>query len=191
MMRKHVAIALTSLVLLTSVGCATYRDDLDRGTNHFRNHDYEKAVVLFDVLERDLDSLSPQERAQYCYYRGMSHHLLEQRRHARHWLGRAAAREASYEGALSPDEARKTKEVLDVLNRDRWGGASTPSASLTCSSDNDCSTGQFCDDRKCKDTPATGDDGTPAATKGPDGGCSADSDCPGTKLCESGICKAP
>ena len=38
---------------------------------------------------------------------------------------------------------------------------------MTCSSDNDCSTGQFCDDRKCKDTPATGDDGPYEAVRNP------------------------
>ncbi len=182
--------------LWLSTACATYRDDLDRAVNHYHAREYEKALVLFDVLEYDLDSLSPQERAEYCFYRGMSHYLLEQRAHARHWLGRAAARDKAFGGGLNPEEAKKAAATLDNLNRDRWGDAETPAANKTCQVDGDCAEGQFCDNNACTDAPAKPTVPDPSATgepppKKPDGGCATDADCPGTEICEANTCKAP
>jgi hypothetical protein len=154
--------ALVGGALLMSVAamsaCATYRDDLDRAVAHYNSRAYDRAVVLFDVLEPDLDSLSPPERARYAYYRGMSHFLLEQRRHARHWLGNAAAREKAAEGSLHPEELAKLGETLDDLNEDRWGGAKTPSAEKKCQVDLDCVKGQFCDDGSCKEAPSSAEE---------------------------------
>ena len=193
-MLKQLAFGVLCIALMA---CATYRDDLDRAVNHYNSREYEKALVLFNVLEHDVDSLSPQERAQYCFFRGMSHYLLEQRANARHWLGRAAAREKAYEGALNPEEAKKTNETLRDLNQDRWGGAKTKSANKSCTVDSDCNEGQYCESNACTDPPGTeseGKEGDPAANTPapvPDGGCSSDADCPGTEICDNSKCTAP
>ena len=86
-------------MLLSS--CATYRDDLDRAMVHYHSNEYDKALALLEVLEDDIDSLSPSERAHYSYYRGLSHYRLDQRHDARHWLGVAAARNKARAGSLS------------------------------------------------------------------------------------------
>lgn len=147
---------LVGLLALTA-GCATYRDDLDRSIGHYESRQYDKALALLVVLEPDLDSLSPAERAQYAYFRGMSHFLLEQRYDARHWLGRAAAREKLRAGLLRPDEKKKTDETLAKLNKERLGGAETPATSEpapSCEADAECGEGKFCDAGKCAPVPA-------------------------------------
>lgn len=147
MLRKLFSVA----AMVALVGCATYRDDLDRSMVHYHANNYDKALALLEVVEPDLDSLSPSERAQYAYYRGMSHFRLEQRRDARHWLGRSAAREKADEGSLSSEELKRVNDTLTDLNKDRWGGASTEAAETkTCAADTDCEGGQFCDGGVCK-----------------------------------------
>lgn len=136
--------------------CATYRDDLDRSVEHYNARSYDRALALLEVLEPDIDSLSAPERAQYAYYRGMSHFLLEQRLHARHWLGVAAAREKADEGSLNPDEKKKVEDTLTDLNKDRYGGSEVSVAEkVKCNVDNDCVKGQFCDNSVCKKAPAS------------------------------------
>jgi hypothetical protein len=143
---------------VTLGGCATYRDDLDRSVQHYNSRSYDKALALLEVLEPDIDSLSEAERAQYAYYRGMSHFLLEQRLHARHWLGRAAAREKGHEGSLNPDEKKKVDDTLTDLNKDRYGGSDVAAPEKTkCNVDNDCVKGKFCDGGVCTQAPASGD----------------------------------
>lgn len=195
------------LAITAASACATYRDDLDRAVAHYNDRQYDRAVVLFDVLEPDLDSLSVPERARYAYYRGMSHFLAEQRRDARHWLGRAAAREKVAKGSLHPDEVTKMEETLGDLNQDRWGGASTPSAKpKACEADADCAKGQFCDDGSCRDAPGSDQGGSPEGAEpsgskddakassggaSSDGGCERDADCSGTLVCTDGRCVKP
>lgn len=138
--------------------CATYRDDLDRSVEHYNARSYDRALALLEVLEPDIDSLSAPERAQYAYYRGMSHFLLEQRLHARHWLGVAAAREKADEGSLNPDEKKKVEDTLTDLNKDRYGGSDVSAPEkVKCNVDNDCVKGQFCDSNVCKKAPASDD----------------------------------
>ncbi len=149
-------------------GCATYRDDLDRSVQHYNARSYDKALALLEVLEPDIDSLSEAERAQYAYYRGMSHFLLEQRLHARHWLGRAAAREKGNEGSLNPEEKKKVGETLGELNKDRYGGSDVPAPERAkCNVDVDCVKGQFCENSLC--TKAPGGDGKDGDKKKNDG----------------------
>lgn len=162
---------VTATLVATAGGCATYRDDLDRAMGHYNGRQYDRALALLEVLEPDIDSLSEAERAQYAYYRGMSHFLLDQRLHARHWLGRAAAREKKNEGSLQPGELEKIDDTLTDLNKARYGGAETPAESdASCSKDEDCGDGSFCNGSVCKATAdasktkprdATGDDVTP------------------------------
>ena len=85
-------VAIVGLCAATAAGCSNYRDDLDRAASHYNRNQYENALALLQPLELDLDSLSEQERAQYAYYRGMSHFRLNQRRDARHWPDRPEAR---------------------------------------------------------------------------------------------------
>lgn len=150
---------LTATLIGSLAACATYRDDLDRSVEHYNARAYDKALALLEVLEPDIDSLSEAERAQYAYYRGMSHFLLEQRLHARHWLGRAAAREKKNEGSLNPDEKKKVDDTLTDLNKDRYGGSDVPAPEqeTKCNVDNDCVKGQFCDSGICKATSTLGD----------------------------------
>jgi hypothetical protein len=152
------ALSVLALSVLSGVsaGCATYRADLDRSIGHYDRHHYDRALALLVVLEPDLDSLSPSERAQYAYYRGMSHFLLEQRRDARHWLAVAAAREKLQAGLLRPDEKKKTEEILTQLNEERLGGATTPAtgeAPTSCETDAACGEGKFCDGGRCAPVP--------------------------------------
>ncbi len=154
-----VGCALVGALLVGSLaGCSTYRADLDRAMAHYHARSYDRALALLEVLEPDIDSLSEAERAQYDFYRGMSHFLLEQRLHARHWLGLAAAREKGQEGSLNPDEKKKVGDTLEDLNKDRYGGSEVPAPErVKCNVDTDCVKGQFCDNGVCKKPPADAD----------------------------------
>ena len=55
-MRRFVTIAL-ALAAATSIGCATYSQDLERAKTHYEANQYEAALALFRVLELDFDSL--------------------------------------------------------------------------------------------------------------------------------------
>jgi hypothetical protein len=159
--------ALLSWLLVLGAACATYRDDLDRSMQHYNAREYEQALALLEVLEKDIDSLSVAERAQYSYYRGMSHFLLDQRFHARHWLGLAAAREKTDVGSLHPDEKKKVEDTLAELNKRVYGGSDVPAVDRQkCNVDTDCVKGQFCDN---------GEDG----------------DCPSSQKCVGDTCKRP
>lgn len=179
--------AAVVFLAIAVAGCATYRDDLDRAANHYKNNEPERALVLLEVLEIDIDSLSPAERAQYAYYRGMSYLRLKQRRDARHWLGRADAREKQNKGALSTEENTRVADALKDLNEERYGGAAKADEppEKKCEADNECSEGQFCDSGQCaKQADAKGDDKKKKS-------CKSDTDCAGSELCESGSCVAP
>ncbi len=149
-----------SAALVTCLwGCTTYRSDLERARAHYAANEYDKALALLDVLEIDIDSLSEAERAQYAYYRGMSHFRLDQKRDARHWLGNAAARELAAQGSLSPDEKKRVEETLTKLNPSYWGEVSTldeqtggSAGGKPCKVDLDCIQGEFCDGGQCKKT---------------------------------------
>ncbi len=108
--------------LLLLVGCTTYRDDLQRARLHYNANEYDRALVLLEVLEHDIDSLSEAERVQYSYIRGMSHFRLEQKRDARHWLANAVAREQAPtgKGSLTPDEMKRSEETVASLNGPYW-----------------------------------------------------------------------
>ncbi|MBW2526516.1 MAG: hypothetical protein JRI23_20210, partial [Deltaproteobacteria bacterium] len=147
-------IAVVGLCAATTAGCSNYRDDLDRAASHYNRNQYENAIALLQPLELDLDSLSDQERAQYAYYRGMSHFRLNQRRDARHWLGVAAAGEKATNGSLGVEENKRVADTLDELNRAVFGLAeSVGPKGRPCKSDADCDQGQFCDAEHCTKTP--------------------------------------
>lgn len=143
---------LVAAFLLALVGCATYRDDFDRARLHYDANEYDRALLLLEVLEGDIDSLSQVERAQYAYYRGMSHFRLEQKRDARHWLANAAARERAAEGSLPTDAKSRVDEMLVKLNAPYFGESSGDAETSPgrCKTDLDChKKGQFCDAGAC------------------------------------------
>jgi len=188
--------ATVLLGALAAPGCATYRDDLDRAMGHYQGNEYAKALVLLEVLEKDLDSLSQPERARYAYYRGMSHFRLNQRRDARHWLGRSAAREKASKGALSKEENKRVADTLADLNKDRWGGAATPAAEegKPCAADSDCVQGQFCDAGTCKESPKVTTPPPPGTEPPPakEATCQSDADCmQAGQVCQGGVCTSP
>lgn len=142
---------LVATLVFALFGCATYRDDFVRARGHYDANEYDKALLLLEVLERDIDSLSAAERAQYAYVRGMSHFRLEQKRDARHWLGNAAAREFSAQGSLSTDAKARVDELLKKLNGPYFGESNSGDTSTgECRTDLDCEKkGQFCDAGAC------------------------------------------
>lgn len=143
--------SLFAALLLGTVACATYRDDFDRARAHYEGNRYDQALALLEILEHDIDSLSVAERAQYAYFRGMSHFRLEQSRDARHWLGNAAARELAAQGALPPDLKARLDETLSRLNAPYHGevAGAGPATAAACQSDPDCGPAAFCDAGRC------------------------------------------
>ncbi len=123
---------------LASAGCATYKNDLDRATKHYEANEFEAALALFRVLEPDMDSFSPGEKAQYAYFRGMTDYRLAGlanpgsgvadpkksfRDNSRHWLAVAAAIEKQTPGGLMAEQKQRLNDALTDLNHDWYGGA--------------------------------------------------------------------
>jgi hypothetical protein len=115
-------------VALLANGCATYSDDLQRGVKYYDANEHERSLAIFRSLEPDMDSLRPEDRVRYYYYRGMTGYRLASdtykvRPDARHWLGLARAAEGELPAALSEEQKARLTEALDDLNRDVFGGA--------------------------------------------------------------------
>jgi hypothetical protein len=104
-------------------GCATYREDLNRAQVLYEENEYERALSLFRVLERDTDSLSLNDQARYAYLRGMTDYRLGFRPDARHWLAIARATEQEHPGGLSQSWKERLDQALNDLNHDVYGGA--------------------------------------------------------------------
>jgi hypothetical protein len=113
--------AFASLLLLAS-GCATYREDLNRGQRLYEENQYEHALAIWRVLEEDMDSLSHNDQARYAYLRGMTDFRLKFRPDARYWLGVAKAIEQEHGGGLSVEWQERLKVTLTELNQDVYGG---------------------------------------------------------------------
>ncbi|HMJ14479.1 MAG TPA: hypothetical protein VK524_23850 [Polyangiaceae bacterium] len=111
------------LLLLSFSGCATYREDLNRGQRLYEENEYERALAVWRVLESDRDSLSANDQSRYAYLRGMTDYRLGFRADARHWLAMAKATEQKYPGGLSQPWKQRLDEALDDLNREVYGGA--------------------------------------------------------------------
>lgn len=121
-----------------AAGCATYKDDLGRATDHYNKNQFEPALALLRVLEDDVDSFSAADRAQYAYVRGMTDYRLSglqqqgtgvadpakgYRINARHWLAIASAIEKNTPGGLTDEEKKHLGDALADLNHDVYGGA--------------------------------------------------------------------
>jgi hypothetical protein len=168
-------LAALAAPLVVLAGCTTYQDDLSRGQKYYEGNEHERALAVLRALEHDLDSLKPEDRVKYFYYRGMTDYRLASdtykvRPDARHWLGLAQAGEEETPAALSDEQKTRVKEALDDLARDVYGGA-----------DNDDSAKK--DDKKASDgakakSKKADDDDAPKKKKATDGG---DDDAPKKK----------
>jgi hypothetical protein len=176
-------VGLTVGLCSAVVSCTTYRDHLNRGQRYYDENDYEKALSLWRVLEPDMDSLSDQERARYCYLRGMTDYRLGYRSHARHWLAVAKAIERKYPGGLDEDWQHRADEALTDLNKDVYGverfeASEAPAPDAT------------------EEAAPAAETVTEPAEKAPaekalSGKCRTDSDCGGDQVCISRKCVSP
>lgn len=112
--------------LLMAAGCATYSDDLKRGQRMYLETHYDRALAIWRILERDLDSLSPSEQSQYQFLRGMTDYRLGMRADARHWLAVAKANHEAHPGGLDRDAEAQLDLVLAELNREVYASLPGP-----------------------------------------------------------------
>lgn len=166
-MRKAFALAIALLF----VGCATYREDLNRGQRYFEENEYDRSLAIWRMLETDLDSLEYTDQARYAYMRGMTDLRLDFRADARHWLAYAKAVEQEHPGGLKPEWKANIDKHLDELNVDWFRGSERFDQSRSTA------------DVTTREAPGTGD--KPKA-----GTCSTGADCPDGQTCQSGECVA-
>ncbi len=119
-MRSIACFILVSACALA--GCATYSDALNRAERHYQASDYERTLSSLKLLEADIDSLSPADRARYAYLRGMADYRMNFRADARHWLALARAIDKASPGGLQPAWRQMMTEALEDLDRDVRGG---------------------------------------------------------------------
>jgi hypothetical protein len=105
-----------ALILVGVMGCATYRDDLARGQNYYNLTQYDNALSVWRMLERDWDSLEPGEQARYAYFRGMTDYRMGYRADARHWLAISKAINEKHPGGLDSSALNQLEQVLAPLN---------------------------------------------------------------------------
>ena len=111
-------IAALLLLALSVVGCATYREDLNRGQRLYEQNEYEHALAIWRELEPDADSLKENDQARYAYLRGMTDYRLGFRPDARHWLAIAKAVEEEHPGGLTQQWKDRLADALKDLNKD-------------------------------------------------------------------------
>ena len=113
------------------MGCATYRDDLDRGQQYYKLNQYNNALSVWRVLESDWDSLNYADQARYAYLRGMTDVRLGFRADARHWLAVAKAVSAQHPGGLDAQASAQLEQSLGELNRAVYAAGQAPSPTAT------------------------------------------------------------
>ena len=112
---------------LVVAGCATYSQDLERARRHYQDLEFKKALAVLRMLGEDLDALSPAERAQFAFLRGMTDLRLadtlpdkgperaEFRACARDWLDRALALDKAAGSSLTADQQARSRAALAQL----------------------------------------------------------------------------
>jgi hypothetical protein len=115
--------SLLLLVVAITSGCATYRDELNRGQLFYTDNQYEKALAVWRLLESDIDSLNYDEQVRYAFFRGMTDYRLGFRADARHWLSLAKAVDSQHRGGLTDDTRAELEVTLGELNRQVWSAA--------------------------------------------------------------------
>lgn len=111
-------LALASSAALLLAACTTYRSQLHRGQRYYEENQYEAALALWRDLEADADSLTPEERARYAYFRGMTNYRLGQRAEARYWLSLAQAGEQLHPSSLGEERRQRLEATLSELQKD-------------------------------------------------------------------------
>jgi hypothetical protein len=119
-MRSALVVVL-SLGAVALTGCATYHEDLQRGQRAYEANAHEQALAIFRMLETDTSHLTPQERAEYSYLRGMTDFRIGYKADARHWLALAKAMEDQSPGTLQGDWKPRMEEALTALNEEVYG----------------------------------------------------------------------
>ena len=127
------SIAVLGFSLVGLIGCATYRDDLSRGQHYYDLNQYDNALSVWRMLERDWDSLDYAEQARYAYLRGMTDYRMGYRADARHWLALSEAIVAKHPGGLDAQATAQLNQALTQLNEAvyRGGPATSPVAAGT------------------------------------------------------------
>ncbi len=166
-MRLYRALIVALAVPLAA--CATYREDLNRGQRLYDENDYERALAIWRVLERDTDSLQLTDQARYAYLRGMTDLALGFRPDARHWLAIAKATELQHPGGLSEQWKQRMEQEIDKLNQEVYGGAEASRESASTAVER---------------TTVIDDQGKAAPTA-----CTPA--CPSDQVCQSGECVPP
>ena len=124
--RFALALALASFAAQATGGCVTYSQDLQRVRHHYRDSEFPQALALLRVLGDDLDALSPRERVEYAYLRGMTDFRLSEaapagvtrdsfRAHAQKALSLAKQLEQKTPGGLSEEERKRMHDALTAL----------------------------------------------------------------------------
>ncbi|NUP05206.1 MAG: hypothetical protein HOW73_03995 [Polyangiaceae bacterium] len=108
-------------------GCATYTQDLERARRHYQALEFPQALGVLRALGEDFDGLSPSERVQYTYLRGMTDFRLSEtvpqtgtlrsglRSCARDWLDECLALEKRGDGKLTVDQSSRARIALAQL----------------------------------------------------------------------------
>jgi Cys-rich repeat protein len=180
-MRTALSLFLALSLSIGLAGCATYREDLNRGQRMYEENQYENALAIWRVLEDDSDSLSLNDQARYAYLRGMTDYRLAFRADSRHWLAIAKATEEAYPGGLSVEWKERLEQSLTDLNQDVYGGGERFDNSNSVAIETT--------------TPAPGA-GAPAANPAAlpvtpprrPGGCTSNADCPTGQICDGKSC---
>ena len=119
-MRAHAIVSVLVVTLgisaLSTLGCATYRDELNRGQNTLEQNQHEKALAIFRRLENEQSHFDATELARYAYLRGMTDYRVGDRSNARHWLSIAKSYDDSSPGMLPTDWKARMTEALDEMN---------------------------------------------------------------------------
>ena len=174
--------AIVLLLLLLMAGCATYREDLNRGQRLYEEHEYERALAIWRYLEVDVDSLSYNDQSRYAYLRGMTDYRLgdDYRKDARHWLAVAKAIEQEHPGGLNEQWAARLDEALADLNKDWWNMPPGAAEAKTVASAQPAATPQPAAQPQPAATPQ------PASTSPRK--CTSHAECPDGQGCQGGKC---
>ena len=177
------AFVLLSLTALVASGCATYREDLNRGQRMYEENQYEHALALWRILEDDLDSLSPSDRARYAYLRGMTDYRLGFRADSRHWLALAKVTDQAHAGSLSAAWEERMEQSLTDLNQDVYGAAEKADASDAHAIEYGKAPGEAGNGT----AGASGAAGAPVPSL-PSGQCRSNADCKTGEICDGNSC---
>jgi tetratricopeptide (TPR) repeat protein len=102
-MRPARALSLVKGMVALTVLLAACGGSVRRGATLYSDGRYIEAAEVFERTERQLNEMSPRERAEYGVYRGMTLLVLGDLRHAHRWLTYAYQVEQYAPGSLGSD----------------------------------------------------------------------------------------